>query len=67
MRVLSEREFWRLWEEDPVEAWRRLREAEWVMDDSAMFTPSEEFARFLENSGSVLISSNRVRPRRVRA
>ncbi|GAB6102390.1 hypothetical protein JCM16138_16130 [Thermococcus atlanticus] len=35
------------------EALRRLREADWVLDEGAMFVPSEEFSRILQNSGSV--------------
>ncbi len=35
------------------EALRRLREAEWVLDEGATFIPSGEFSRILENSGSV--------------
>ncbi|NJE04202.1 hypothetical protein [Thermococcus sp. MV11] len=35
------------------EALERVREAEWVMDEGGTFIPSEEFARILENSGSV--------------
>lgn len=35
------------------EALRRLREAEWVLDEGATFIPSGEFSRIRENSGSV--------------
>jgi len=35
------------------EALRRLKEAEWVLDEGATFIPSGEFSRILENSGSV--------------
>jgi len=35
------------------EALERLREADWVLDESATLVPSEEFSRILQVSGSV--------------
>jgi len=35
------------------EALRRLNEADWVLDEGAMFVPSEEFSRILQVSGTV--------------
>lgn len=47
MRVVSTRE---LRELPLLEALERLREVEWVMDESATFIPAEEFARSLRES-----------------
>jgi len=44
MRVVSTRE---LRELPLLEALERLREVEWVMDESATFIPAEEFAKSL--------------------
>ena len=62
MRVVSVYELRKL----PLrEALERLKEAEWVLDEGAMFVPSEEFSRILQNSGSVPIR-NKHRTRVVR-
>ncbi|WP_297438033.1 hypothetical protein [Thermococcus sp.] len=47
------------------EALKKLREADWVLDEGAMLVPPEEFSRILQISGSVPIR-NKHRTRVVR-